>query len=177
LVSAPLLDHPAFWWLGLGTEVPRSNDWRPFVPWFGVMLVGVLLGRQIIARGLPARLSNWQPSGIGGCGLVFGGKHSLLVYLVHQPIFIAVIFVIAKIAGPQHMPASEPFAQACEAQCVTSSGNANYCKRVCGCIVEQAQAQNLWRGVMANKLSPEEHTRFTDLTKSCARFETDGNLR
>lgn len=173
-VSAPVFDQPVFWWLGLGTDAPRSNDWRPFLPWFGVMLAGILLGRQILARGLPGHMDSWQPGGLLSRGLVWGGRHSLLVYLAHQPIFIAVIFVIAKMAGPQPVTASAPFTQACEAQCVKSNGQAGYCKRVCGCIVQQAQAHNIWRGVLANKLSDDERVRFTDLTRTCARFEADG---
>ncbi|MBX9738439.1 MAG: DUF1624 domain-containing protein [Beijerinckiaceae bacterium] len=176
LVSEPLFDHPAFWWLGLGTDDPRSNDWRPFLPWFGVMLAGVLVGRLILARGLPDFMANWRARSGFGRSLVWGGRHSLLVYLVHQPVFIAVIFVAAKMVGPRPPPSGHQFVQTCEAQCVTSGGQAGFCKRVCGCIVEQSQAQNLWRAVSADRLTPEERKRFDELTRTCARFETGGGL-
>ena len=176
LVSAPTFDHPAFWWLGLGTEDPRSNDWRPFLPWFGVMLAGILLGRAILARGLPAFMAHWRARTGLGRSLVWGGRHSLLVYLAHQPVFIAVIFVAAKMIGPRPPPSGNQFVRDCETQCVKSNGEAGYCRRVCGCIVEQSQAQNLWRAVSANRLSPEERKRFDEVTRTCVRFETGNRL-
>lgn len=174
-VDLPTFDHPAFWWLGLGTDAPRSNDWRPFLPWFGVLLLGVLAGRYIVQRGLPDGWARWQARGAASRALVWGGRHSLMIYLVHQPIFIAIIFVIAKMAGPRPLPVT-PFAQGCEQQCVRSNGEAAYCRRVCGCVVEQSQVQGLWRAVLADKLSPEERQRFDALTRNCAKFEADGGL-
>lgn len=176
LISEPTFDHPAFWWLGLGTDDPRSNDWRPFLPWFGVLLAGVLVGRLILARGLPDWMARWHARTGLGRSLVWGGRHSLLVYLVHQPVFIAVIFVAAKMIGPRPPPSGNQFVQDCETQCVKSSGEAGYCKRVCGCIVEQSQAQNLWRAVSANRLSAEERKRFDEVTRTCVRFETGNRL-
>ena len=56
-VASPMLDAPQWWWLGLGTTEPRSNDWRPFLPWFGVVLIGVVIARAVLAGGVPAWFS------------------------------------------------------------------------------------------------------------------------
>lgn len=61
LIASDAFNNPALLWLGLGTRTPLTNDWRPLLPWYGVMLAGVLIGRVIAARGLPAPLGAWRP--------------------------------------------------------------------------------------------------------------------
>ena len=173
VVALPVFDHPAFWWLGLGTDIPRSNDWRPFLPWFGVMLTGVLAGRAIVARGMPGRSGLWRAEGASTRALVWGGRHSLPVYLLHQPVFIAVIFVVAKMAGPRPEIAEANFQRSCETQCVRTNADAGFCKRVCGCVIDQSKRQDLWRGVNSDKLDPDQRRRFDALTRTCAQSGAD----
>jgi len=174
ILSAPAFDAPAFWWLGLGTIEPRSNDWRPFLPWFGVMLTGVLMGRLILARGLPGFLQKWHPASPLSRALVFGGRRSLSVYLIHQPIFIAVIFVVSSLAGERITPGAQGFVSSCVTQCTATGGQAAVCTRACSCIVDEAQARNLWRGILANTLSTGERETFDDITRLCVRQSAAG---
>ena len=167
LISAPTFDAPIWWWLGLGTIEPRSNDWRPFLPWFGIMLAGLLMGRALLAQGLPGALSQWQPQNAPARALVFGGRHSLIVYLVHQPIFIALIFVISSFAGRAVVPGAEGFISSCISQCQATGGNSGICTRACGCIVDEAQAQNLWRAIASNRIAPDENEKFGEITRAC----------
>ncbi len=97
---APVFDEPILLWLGLGEVMPRTNDWRPFLPWFGVMLAGMLLGRAILARGLPFGMETWQPRNAASKLLAFSGRHTLLIYLVHQPILFPLFFAVATLMDP-----------------------------------------------------------------------------
>ena len=66
-------------------------DYFPLFPWLGVVLLGVALGNLLykngerrfpfpdISRYMPARLFSWL------------GRHSLLIYLAHQPIIAGVL--------------------------------------------------------------------------------------
>lgn len=169
VATDPAFNEPALLWLGLGTKTPITNDWRPLLPWYGVMLAGVLLGRAIVARGLPFGLSDWRPHGSGSRLLVLGGRHSLLLYLVHQPIFVAILFVISTISGPLYTPNIQSFQTSCEKQCVASGGQAPLCTRACGCIANEAEAQGMGRAVAQNRLSTDERKRFDEITKACIR--------
>lgn len=172
LISDPALDAPVWQWLGLGTHPPVTNDWRPLLPWFGIMLLGLLAGRIILAKGLPQPLDTWQPRNLLGRSLVWGGRRTLLLYLTHQPVLFALVFVGATLTTPREMDilgVQSGFMRGCETQCVTTGGEAGLCARACGCIAQEATDKGMGRAVARNQLTPEEQTKFNDITKACLR--------
>ena len=85
----------SYWLLPLGI-LPASTvgmaDYLPLIPWLGFFLVGALIGRFVYADRQTAfpQVPGWlfaisRPFG-------FLGRHSLLVYALHQPILLAVLF-------------------------------------------------------------------------------------
>ena len=78
-------------WLGLTPRLYAPNDFFPLIPWFGVVLLGVFLGNTFYPQGkrtffLPD-FSAWLPFRF----LEFLGRHSLLIYMVHQPALFALL--------------------------------------------------------------------------------------
>ena len=95
LVSAPLFDQWWLLWTGLGTFFPPSNDYVPLFPWFGATLTGLALARIAEGRGLWDRLADWRPdTGLARLASL-AGRHSLLVYLAHQPVLLALLGAVA----------------------------------------------------------------------------------
>lgn len=97
LYLAPMLRGPAFdgalwFWSGLGTRVPLMIDYEPMVPWLAPMLAGLAFG-----QGGGARLLQWGDSHDGRLAraLAWPGRHALALYLIHQPVLLAVIFSAA----------------------------------------------------------------------------------
>lgn len=86
-------------WLGLGTQGVRSVDFEPFFPWVGPLLAGIAAAKLAARAGLLARLAAVRPG--GPVARVFGwaGRHSLAVYLVHQPVLIALVWAVTTAAG------------------------------------------------------------------------------
>jgi uncharacterized membrane protein len=174
---APFFDQPIWWWTGLGTYDPPSNDWRPFFPWVAFGLFGLAAMQAGLARGLPQWLVDWRAHNPLSRLLVFGGRHSLAVYLVHQPVFLAILFVVnAFVAGPVD-PEERPFRQQCEAQCVASGADALLCARFCGCVVTETRSVDLWRKVLTNALSPMERERLDAITQQCSRSAANATGR
>jgi uncharacterized membrane protein len=171
IISAPTFDIPLLQWLGLGTHPPLTNDWRPLLPWSGVMMLGLLAGRMIATRGLPV-FDAWQSRSIFGKSLVWSGKHTLLLYLVHQPVLFALVFVGATVTSPREADitgAQSGFMRSCETQCVTTGGKASLCTRACSCIAEDATSVGMGRAVARNQLTPDEQVKFNEITKACLR--------
>lgn len=65
--------------LGLVTRLPRTEDHVPLLPWLGVALLGLWMGRQPACRHLaiPAGARLLRP-------LAWLGRHSLPYYMLHQ---------------------------------------------------------------------------------------------
>ena len=79
------------WLIPLGLPSPSfsSLDYFPLVPWFGVFLIGAALGKTVYASKrslLPWRLPQTFVN--------FAGRHSLLIYIVHQPLIMGVLYVL-----------------------------------------------------------------------------------
>ncbi len=170
MIESTVFDAPGFWWLGLGTRQPLSNDWRPLLPYFGVVLAGLVATRLLLARGLPAWLTNWRAQAPAGRALVWGGRHSLLVYLVHQPVFLAVLFMVARAVGPQAAlaPQDEPFVASCTAQCVAQGGGPQQCRNVCLCISGEIRKEPMiWERLIREGLSPADRVTIDGFTRQC----------
>ncbi len=71
------------------TDLPMP-DYRPLLPWFGVVLLGLFAGNVLYGGGK-------QPAGVPSVAplvvkpLVPLGRNSLFIYLVHQPILLALL--------------------------------------------------------------------------------------
>ena len=86
------------WLLPLGV-VPGSlfmPDYRPLLPWFGVVLLGLYAGNVVYGGG---KRHSGVPRGVPPVArpLVPLGRNSLFIYLVHQPILVALLVALGVI--------------------------------------------------------------------------------
>lgn len=67
-------------------------DYLPIIPWLGFFLVGALIGRRVYENRRSAFPN--APAGLLQVSrpLEFLGRHSLVVYAIHQPLLLAVLF-------------------------------------------------------------------------------------
>ena len=141
-------DHPAWWWTGLSTANPRSNDYVPLFPWFGAVLLGIAAARLGVATGFFERLAPWQP-GSWSRPVRFAGRHSLAVYLIHQPVLIGALWLFALVVPPEARIMPGDFTRACQAECLTVRDEA-FCQAYCGCMLVAVEREGLseamWQG-------------------------------
>ena len=91
-ILAQNLTSESFWLLPFGVlpEGVMMPDYRPLLPWFGVVLIGLFFGNVVYADGLrPASPTNKAP--LLARPLLPLGRNSLFIYLIHQPIVIALL--------------------------------------------------------------------------------------
>jgi uncharacterized membrane protein len=89
-LKAEVFDPWWLWWTGLQTVPVRSVDYVPLAPWLGPFLLGLAAGRLGSAAGLWTRLARWRGGPLAE-RLSWPGRHSLMVYLLHQPVLIALV--------------------------------------------------------------------------------------
>jgi uncharacterized membrane protein len=85
--------HPWFIWLGVNELGRAMVDWYPVLPWFGMVLIGIWIGHALY-RGGRRRFALPDRSGVPVLReFAFLGRHSLLIYMAHQPILVGILFV------------------------------------------------------------------------------------
>jgi len=89
----PLFDQPWLQWIGLMTRKPITEDYVPLLPWFGVVLIGLFLGKLFLRSNWNKRLSAWHSDHATARLLALAGRHSLLIYIVHQPVLMGLVWV------------------------------------------------------------------------------------
>lgn len=97
-VTLGAMAHPAWLWLGLGPVPFAMMDWEPVFPWTGPFLLGLGFARWADGRGWLLRIRGW-PTGPIWHRLGWPGRHSLMIYLIHQPILIAGILGYIWVSG------------------------------------------------------------------------------
>jgi len=86
------------WLLPLGFHPPSfwSVDYTPLLPWFGLVLIGLAAG-DLLYPGGKRRFSMPAPPPVVVSALTFLGRNSLIIYLVHQPVILAVLSLITGV--------------------------------------------------------------------------------
>jgi uncharacterized membrane protein len=82
------LNGPVFL-LPMGIFPPgfHSVDYTPLFPWFGMVLIGMGLGAYLYAGGVRQFSLRPLPEHLVA-PITFPGRHSIIIYLVHQPVII-----------------------------------------------------------------------------------------
>lgn len=82
--------------IGLMTHKPRTEDYVPLLPWFGLVLFGTWAGWRLSLQPRWQSLRAWQPHHGTARLLGWAGRHSLAVYMLHQPLLIGLLQVVAS---------------------------------------------------------------------------------
>lgn len=159
-------DTPLLWWTGLSLNRPPSNDYVPLFPWFAAVLMGIAAARFATSAGLLQRLP--QPgTGIVPRTLAWAGRHSLAVYLVHQPVLISLVFLASQLAPPATVPEDTRFIRACSAQC-EDSRDADFCSVYCVCVLDTLEAEGRFAEVYEGRPSPATSARLQEIVNTCS---------
>jgi uncharacterized membrane protein len=92
-----VFDAPWLLWTGLSERPVHSVDFVPTFPWLAPVLGGIACARLMDRAGLWDRLRRADPDRRGPRLVAWPGQHSLLVYLVHQPILIGIVAGLVRL--------------------------------------------------------------------------------
>ena len=97
LRTLPGISHPWFMIFGLPWEGFASSDYFPLLPYLGFFLIGSALGKSIYRKKeslLPrVNTKNFLIRFLSLCG-----KHSLWIYMLHQPLLSGIFYLIITLS-------------------------------------------------------------------------------
>lgn len=99
LIAGQHIPGPWLLWLGIPPAEIEMADYYPLLPWGGPAVLGVAFGRWAYSDGL----RRFGLPDLASAPLVRGlrllGRHSLPIYLAHQPILLALLFALRVLLG------------------------------------------------------------------------------
>ncbi|GJE39342.1 heparan-alpha-glucosaminide N-acetyltransferase [Methylobacterium persicinum] len=165
-IEANWLDSPLLWFLGLGRITPHTNDYVPLFPWFGLVLAGIVLGRLALPALSRSRLGAWEPHSRPARAAAFAGRHSLAVYLIHQPVLFGLAFALAALIGPNPKAGLKAFRADYFAMCTRGGGDTGPCRVAARCTSEALVREDLFRDD-GRPYSVPERARAQALSQGC----------
>ncbi len=171
VLASPAFDAAPWWWLGLSETMPRSNDYVPLFPWFGAVLAGIGAAALAERTGLFDRLARvaaprWTRP------FAFFGRHSLVFYLVHQPVLIGCVFLAAQVAPPVPETPQVQFRHACEQSCGAERDEA-FCAFYCVCVLDAVEAENMLDAVFSTGQNEAMRQSLAGMAAICTRQTED----
>jgi uncharacterized membrane protein len=139
LIRSSLFDPPWLLWLGLGEALPNTLDWRPLLPWAGVVFLGLGAARL---PGVVERLTapeRWRARSAPARTICFAGRHSLPIYLLHQPILIGLLSALTAWGPLAPKPDRSAFLVSCQRACVAEGRPAAECETGCNCVADAVE--------------------------------------
>jgi uncharacterized membrane protein len=165
LGSSTLFDPPWLLWLGLGEALPNTLDWRPLLPWAGVVFLGLGVARLPgVLNGLTSP-KRWRAGSAPSRAICFAGRHSLPIYLVHQPILIGLLAALTAWGPLAPKPDMNGFLASCQHACVAKGRPADECETGCRCVADAVVSSG--DADRQETLAPERRDELKRLADAC----------
>ena len=164
-LRSALFDMPALWWVGLSKTLPRSNDYVPLLPWLAPFLAGMAMTQLALAAGWLEKLRGATDRG-WKIALATAGRHSLAIYLLHQPLLFGLVFLYALV-----FPAAKPdpvaaFQSSCIATC-SQDESAAICTHFCSCTLDRLLEADLFEPLNTGKTDAAADAHIARIAEQC----------
>jgi uncharacterized membrane protein len=129
VAAGPAFNSPAWYWLGLSTAVPPAPDYVPLLPWLAAVLLGMVAGRAV-----PWPAASGRQPGRTLSALAVAGRHSLAIYLLHQPVLLGLLLAAMPLLGPARPQAERDWKPAWRADCLAEGRSPSACDAELACL-------------------------------------------
>lgn len=153
-------------WVGLSTAPRITVDYVPVLPWFGMVLCGIVAGRVILHFGDALR-GRQPPSSFAARALATAGRWSLPIYLVHQPLIVGAISLLAMWMPPSRAMVGAGWTNQCIAACVPEGRTREECVALCGCMFDGIYGTDLFSVTSLEAMNAEQTQRWQGIVDRC----------
>ena len=81
-------------WSGFIPQNYQTIDYFPILPWFGLVLIGIFIGKTLY-KNHTRQFKFWNLEKVQFVNFFgFLGRHSLFIYLIHQPILLFILYLL-----------------------------------------------------------------------------------
>jgi len=168
LYSDPFFDAPWTSWIGFWVKAPPTNDLVSVFPWLGIVLLGVIGARLLLASPAADRLAAIQPDNRASRILSTMGRWSLVIYLVHQPILLGILFPLAGVLHPEVGARESQFLASCHSTCEAGGTSLQLCVTYCQCGLQGVVDNDLWNAVYTGMVTAAEQSKLDETTRQCS---------
>lgn len=166
--SDALFNEKAWSWLGFWQVPPPTNDLVPVFPGLGVVLLGVIATRLVLASAWAPRIAAIAPTGRLPRLLAILGRWSLLIYLLHQPLLLGLVYPASLVFQPQIAMRSADFLRSCQSTCEAGGTAPGLCTTYCQCGLEGVEANGLWDAIETGMVTAGEQALLDAQNRQCS---------
>ncbi|SHF53690.1 heparan-alpha-glucosaminide N-acetyltransferase [Devosia limi] len=166
--SDALFNEKAWSWIGFWQVPPSTNDLVPVFPGLGVVLLGVIAARLVLSSAWAPRLAAIAPAGRLARLLAWLGRWSLLLYLVHQPILLGLVYPASLVFQPQLDMRRADFLRSCQSTCQTGGTAPGLCTTYCQCGLEGVETNRLWNAIETGMVTAGDQTLLDAQNRQCS---------
>jgi len=91
-VQFDVFNHPGFQWLGMTSQQFSADDYAPLFPWFGLVLIGIFIGRSMFEGERFTSLYQWQANHWFTQLVSWAGRQSIHLYFIHFQFFYVLVY-------------------------------------------------------------------------------------
>ena len=146
-------------WIGMAAHPPSSNDYVPLFPWIGPFLAGLAVSKLSLDW-LKRQKQVPKNENI----LTFFGRHSLVFYLLHQPILFGLVYAATLVVPPDPSPA---YISSCQASCERTD-DAAFCASYCACTLDTLKEEGLLGPLMRNQTTEQDAVALGRISMMCS---------
>jgi uncharacterized membrane protein len=167
LMESSIFNARVLSWIGFAEIPPRSNDYVPLFPWLAALLIGMLIARLALSRHWLPKLAAVQtrPN-----FLAKAGRHSLVIYLAHQPILIGLVYLFSVVHPAPPPDPRQNYVLSCEMSCRQTGGDEPLCRSFCGCTADRLIGAQLMTPLQTGMISAEDE-RIQTMAQECSMAE------
>lgn len=158
-VKFDALDPYYFAWIGMAAHPPSSNDYVPLLPWIGPFLAGLAISKLTSAW-----LKRQKQLPRNENVLTFFGRHSLIFYLLHQPVLFGLVLAATFVMPPNPAPS---YLSSCQLSCELTD-SADFCASYCACTLDALQKEGLLGPLMRNQTTEQDAVALGRIAMMCS---------